>query len=131
MLNELETFLAARPPKVSTNTKLAEAIRCALGRLPNARACMSNGQLEPDNDVCKRSKCPVALRRKNRLVMGSTGGGKTAAMVHTLAETARMNSVDPGAWLTWVLQHLPEHKANRIDELMRWHLTRGVEVVLE
>ncbi|MFP7675825.1 transposase domain-containing protein [Marivita sp. S0852] len=52
--------------------------------------------------------------------MGSVGGGKAAAIVYTLIETAKMNDVDPEAWLTWVLGRLPDHKINHICELMRW-----------
>ena len=52
--------------------------------------------------------------------MGSIGGGKAAAIAYTLIETARMNGVDPEAWLTWVLEHLPDHKINCIDERMPW-----------
>jgi transposase len=48
-------------------------------------------------------------------------GGKAAAIAYTLIETAKMNNVDPEAWLTWVLQRLPDHKINRIDELMPWN----------
>jgi hypothetical protein len=61
-----------------------------------------------------------ALGRKNDLFMGSIGGGKAAAIAYTLIETARMNGVDPEAWLTWVLEYLPDHKINRIDERMPW-----------
>jgi hypothetical protein len=60
------------------------------------------------------------LGRKNDLFMGSIGGGKAAAIAYTLIETARMNGVDPEAWLTWVLEHLPDHKINRIDERTPW-----------
>lgn len=48
------------------------------------------------------------------------GGGKAAAIAYTLVETAKMNNVDPEAWLTWVLERLPDHKITRIDELMPW-----------
>ena len=51
--------------------------------------------------------------------MGSIGGGKAAAIAYTLIETAKMNGVDPEAWLTWVLER-PDHKINRIAELMPW-----------
>jgi transposase len=64
---------------------------------------------------------PIALGRKNYLFMGSIGGGKAAAIAYTLVETAKMNNVDPEAWLTWVLQRLPDHKINRLEELMPWN----------
>ena len=53
---------------------------------------------------------PIALGRKNYLFMGSIGGGKAAATAYTLIETAKMNGVDPEAWLTWVLTHVADHK---------------------
>ncbi|WP_131727612.1 transposase domain-containing protein, partial [Thalassovita autumnalis] len=55
------------------------------------------------------------------LFMGSVGGGSAAAIAYTLMETCKLNGVDPEAWLTWVLQRLPDHKINRIDELMPWN----------
>ncbi len=55
--------------------------------------------------------------------MGSVGGGNAAAVADTLIETAKMNGVDPEAWLTWVLAHVADHKINRIDELMPWNWT--------
>ena len=123
IFDELETWLAVQLPKISGKTKLAEAIRYALGRLPKARAYLGNGRLEPDNNICERSIRPVALGRKNYLFMGSVGGGKAAAIAYTLIETAKMNDVDPEAWLTWVLERLPDHKINRLGELMPWTWT--------
>ena len=120
VFDELATWLAAQLPKISGKTKLAEAIRYALGRLPKARAYLSDGRLEPDNNFCERSIRPVALGRKNYLFMGSLGGGKAAAIAYTLIETAKMNGVDPEAWLTWVLSRLSEHKMKDIDDLMPW-----------
>jgi hypothetical protein len=52
--------------------------------------------------------------------MGSEGGGKAAAIAYTLIETARMNDVNPEAWLTWVLERIADHKINRIDDLAPW-----------
>ena len=121
IFDELETWLAGQLPKISGKSKLAEAIRYALGRLPKARNYLNDGRLEPDNNICERSIRPVALGRKNYLFMGSVGGGKAAAIAYTLIETAKMNGVDPEAWLTWVLERLPAHKISRVDELMPWH----------
>lgn len=63
---------------------------------------------------------PIALGRKNYLFMGSQRGGKSAAIAYTLIETAKLNNVDPQAWLTWVLDRIADHKINRIDQLMPW-----------
>ena len=120
VFDELENWLQAQLPKLSGKTKLAGAIRYALSRMPKARPYLSDGRLELDNNICERSIRPIALGRKNYLFMGSVGGGKAAAIAYTLIETAKMNNVDPEAWLTWVLERLPDHKINRIDELMPW-----------
>lgn len=126
VFDELEAWLQAQLPKLSGKTKLAGAIRYALGRMPKARPYLSDGRLELDNNICERSIRPIALGRKNYLFMGSVGGGKAAAIAYTLIETAKMNNVDPEAWLTWVLERLPDHKINRIDELMPWRFADGV-----
>ena len=60
---------------------------------------------------------PIALGRKNYLFMGSAAGGKAAAIAYALIETAKMNGVDPQAWLADVFDRIAEHHSNRIDEL--------------
>jgi hypothetical protein len=121
IFDDLEVWLQAQLPKLSGKTKLAEAIRYTLKRLPKARGYLDDGRLELDNNICERSIRPIALGRKNYLFMGSIGGGNAAAIAYTLIETAKMNSVDPEAWLTWVLTHVADHKINRLDELMPWN----------
>ena len=121
IFDNLESWLQLQLPKMSGKTPLAQAIRYALGRMPKARAYLNNGMLELDNNICERSIRPIALGRKNYLFMGSIGGGKAAATAYTLIETAKMNGVDPEAWLAWVLTHVADHKINRIDELMPWN----------
>ena len=88
--------------------------------MPKARPYLENGQLELDNNICERSIRPLTLGRKNYLFMGSKGGGKAAAIAYTLVETARMNGVNPEAWLTWVLAQIADHKITRLDELLPW-----------
>ena len=63
---------------------------------------------------------PVALGRKNYLFVGSEGGGKSAAIACTLIERAKLNRVDPQAWLTDILRRTADHKIARIDDLLPW-----------
>ena len=63
----------------------------------------------------------VALGRKNYLFVGSEGGGKSAAIAYTLIETAKLNKIDPQAWLTWVLGRIADQKITRLDELLPWN----------
>lgn len=123
VFDDLEAWLSLQLPKISGKSNLAAAIRYALGRMPKARACLDDGKLELDNNICERSIRPVTLGRKNYLFMGSKGGGDAAAIAYTLIETCRMNSVDPEAWLRWVLARVADHKMPHIDELMPWNWT--------
>ena len=84
------------------------------------RPWLDHGFLELDNNTAERSMRPVALGRKNYLFMGSEGGGKSAAIAYTLIETAKLNGVNPQAWLTNVLGRIAEHKITKLDELMPW-----------
>ena len=84
------------------------------------RGYLENGFLELDNNSAERSIRCVALGRKNYLFVGSEGGGKAAAIAYTLIETAKLNEVDPQAWLRWVLGQIADHKITRLDELMPW-----------
>lgn len=89
-------------------------------RLPKARAYLDHGCLELDNNAAERAVKPVAIGRKNWMFAGSEGGGKAMAVAITLIETAKLNGVDPQAWLNWVLERIADHKINRLDELMPW-----------
>jgi transposase len=85
------------------------------------RPYLENGILEIDNNSAERAMRAIALGRKNYLFVGSPSGGKSAAIVYTLIETAKLNGVDPQAWLTDTLARIPDHKINRIDELLPWN----------
>jgi len=117
---ELEVWLTVQLGRISGKSELAKAIRYALGRMKKMRGYLENGFLELDNNCAERSLRGVALGRKNYLFIGSKGGGKAAAIIYTLVETAKLNGVDPKAWLTWVLAQIADHKINKRDELMPW-----------
>ncbi len=102
--------------------------------MPNRRSVLNVGlplHSRPSPEGCRRSihdpkrtfrfvfpNWPVG--QKNYLFMGSEGGGKAAAVAYTLIETAKLNGVDPQAWLTDVLSRIADHKITRLDELMPW-----------
>ena len=120
IFDDLEVWLKEQLGKISSKTPLAKAIKYALARLPKARPYLDNGFLELDNNTAERAVRPVAVGRKNYLFMGSEAGGKSAAIAYTLIETAKMNKVNPEAWLAWVLERIQDHPANRINDLMPW-----------
>lgn len=120
IFNDLETWLHAQLPRLSSKTPLAQAIRYALGRMPKARPYLTNGHLSLDNNAAERAVKPVAIGRKNWIFAGSEGGGKAMAIAYSLIETAKLNDVDPQAWLTWVLARIADQKITRLDELLPW-----------
>ena len=67
------------------------------------------------------------MGRKNYLFMGSASGGRAAAIAYTLIETARLNHVDPQAWLAQVIERIPDYKINRVEELLPWNYTPNAD----
>ena len=121
ILDDLESWLQRELPKLSGKTPLANAIRYALTRMKRLRGYLDHGFLELDNNTAKRSMRGIAIGRKNYMFVGSERGGKSAAIIYTLMETAKLNNIDPQAWLTDVLTRIADHKINRIDELLPWN----------
>jgi len=121
IFDNLELWLHVQLPKISDKSPLARAIRYALSRMPKTRSYLDNGVLELDNNTCERAVKPVAIGRKNWMFAGSVCGGKAMAIAFTLIETAKLNDVDPQAWLTDVLSRIADQKINRIDELLPWN----------
>lgn len=120
VFDELEAWLAAQLPKISGKSELAKALRYALTRMKRLRPYLDRGFLEIDNNCAERAMKAIAIGRKNYMFVGSEGGGRSAAIAYTLIETAKLNGVDPQAWLTDVLGRIADHKINQIDELLPW-----------
>ena len=89
--------------------------------MEKARSYLTNGVLELDNNSAERAMKPVAIGRKNWMFAGSQRGGKAMAIAFTLIETAKLNKVDPQAWLTDVLSRIADHKITKLDDLMPWN----------
>ncbi len=82
---------------------------------------MADGRSEIDSNTVERSIRPIALNRKNALFAGSDVGGANWAIIASLIETAKLNGVNPQAWLSDVLTKLVNRwPMSRIDELMSW-----------
>ena len=120
ILDALEAWLAAQLTRISAKTPLAQAIRYALTRIRRLRPYLEHGFLEIDNNTAERSMRAIAIGRKNWLFAGSERGGRSAAIAYTLIETAKLNGVDPQAWLTDTLARIADHKINRIEDLLPW-----------
>jgi transposase len=109
-------------PRISGKSKLAEAIRYATSRRAVLERFLTDGRVEIDSNIVERAIRPQTIVRKNALFAGSEGGGNTWATVATLLQTAKMNSVDPLAWLTQTLERIADRwPISQIDQLMPWN----------
>ncbi len=108
--------------RISGKSKLAEAIRYATARRATLERFLTDGRIEIDSNIVERAIRPQTITRKNALFAGSDGGGRTWATIATLITTAKMNNVDPLAWLTQTLERIANGWPNsQIDALMPWN----------
>ena len=114
LLDELKAWMEASLRRVSGKSELAGAIRYALTRWTQLTRYRDDGRLEIDNNAAERAIRGLVLGRKNWLFAGSDDGGERAAAIYTLTETAKLNRLDPAAWLTDVLARLATHPAKRV-----------------
>ena len=120
----MKPWLEAQLCRVPPRGGLAEAIRYALTRWPALCRFLDDGRIELDNNAVERAIRPVALGRKNHLFAGSGGGAERWAIVASLLATAKLNAVEPYAYLKDVLERMTNgHPMSRIDELLRWNWT--------
>jgi transposase len=119
----LKQWLQATLGKLSRKSDTALAVRYALGRWEALLRYCDDGHIEIDNNAAERALRTVALGRKNYLFAGSDAGGERAAAIYGLMGTAKLNGIDPEAYLRDVLTRIADHPINRIEELLPWNLT--------
>ena len=122
LLEALQTWLQALLPRVSVKSDIAQAIGYSLNRWKALTRYVDDGRLEIDNNAAERALRGVSLGRKNFLFMGSDAGGERAATFYSLVETAKLNGLDPEAYLREVFTRIADHPNNRIDELLPWNI---------
>ena len=122
LLDSLQQWLQANLAKLSKKSDTAVAIRYALGRWTALTRYCDDGALEIDNNAAERALRAVALGRKNYLFAGSDAGGERAAAIYSLIGSAKLNGLDPEAYLRDVLDRIADHPINRIAELLPWNL---------
>jgi transposase len=100
---------------------LAKAFRYALNRWSSFCLFLEDGRVAIDNNPAERGMRPIGVGRRNWLFAGSDVGGETLARAMTLIETAKLNGLDPQAYLADILARIHDHKVNRLDELLPWN----------
>jgi transposase len=118
---ELETWLREQRRKLSSKNEIAKAIDYSLKRWTALTRFLDDGRLCMSNNAAERTLRGVVVGRHNWTFAGSDDGGRRAAALYTLIETAKLNDIDPQAWLADVLARLPDHPAKRISDFLSWN----------
>jgi transposase len=122
-LDELATWLDAHLQKISGKSQLAAAIRYGRRRWEALSRYLDDGRLEVSNNAAENQIRPVALGRKNWLFAGSDSGGERAALFYTLIRSAKLNGIEPEAYLRDVIARIGAHPVNRLGDLLPWNWT--------
>jgi transposase len=121
LVADLEAWMRAERPKLSRGNDLAKAMDYMLKRWPAFTRFLDDGRVCLSNNAAERALRGIALGRKSWLFAGSDRGGMRAAALYSLIVTAKMNNIDPQAWLADVLARIADHPASRLDELLPWN----------
>ncbi len=130
LLEDLHRWFVSTVSKLSRKSPLAIAIRYALTRWTALTRYRDDGRLEMDNNAAERALRAIALGRKNFLFLGADTGGERAEAIYSLIGTAKLNSIDPEAYLRHVLERIADHPINRIHELLPWNVAELTPVPL-
>jgi transposase len=121
LVETLEAWMRAERPKLSRGNDLAKAMDYMLKRWTAFTRFLDDGRVCMSNNAAERGLRGIALGRKSWLFAGSDRGGVRAAAMYSLIVTAKMNDIDPQAWLADVLARIAEHPASRLDEFLPWN----------
>jgi transposase len=121
LVADLERWLREERPKLSRGNDLAKAMDYLLKRWPAFTRFLNDGRICLSNNAAERALRGIALGRKSWLFAGSDRGGQRAAALYSLIVTAKLNDVDPQAWLADVLARIAGHPARDIDQLLPWN----------
>ena len=118
---ELESWMRSERARLSRHADVAKAMDYMLKRWAAFTRFLSDGRICLTNNAAERALRGIAIGRKNWLFAGSDRGGERAAAMYTLIATAKLNNVDPQAWLADVLRRIADHPARRLNELLPWN----------
>lgn len=122
LLDDLKIVMETAFARGSKKSSLGQVIRYALTRWPALLCYTTDGRLDMTNNAAERAMRPIAIGRKNWTFAGSDDGGQRAALMYTLIETAKLNGIDPEAYLRAVIGRIAEHPIRRIHELLPWEI---------
>ena len=123
LVNDLIEWMKRERAKLSHHNDVAKAMTYMLKRVDVFTRFLEDGRICLSNNAAERELRRIALGRKSWLFAGSDRGGERAAVMYTLIQTARLNDVDPQAWLADVLARVNGHSIRDLDRLLPWHWT--------
>lgn len=129
ILEQLEKRLLKVRSEIPKKLPLAKAIHYALVRWKALVGYVDNGIIEIDNNAIERQIRPIALGRKNYLFTGSDAGGERAALMYGLLNTAKLNGLEPEAYLAYVLSVIADHSVAQVHELLPWNVVEKMHTV--
>ena len=121
LLADLQAWLVEQRARLSRGNDLARAMDYMLKRWAAFRRFTGDGRICLTNNAAERALRGIALGRKSWLFAGSDRGGQRAAFMYSLIVTAKLNDIDPQAWLADVLARIADHPAQKLDELLPWN----------
>jgi hypothetical protein len=121
LVKEFETWMRAERARLSRHAEVAKAMDYMLKRWAAFTRFLDDGRICLSNNAAERALRGIALGRKAWLFAGSQRGGERAAIMYTLIQTAKLNDVDPRAWLADVLARIADASQLRLDELLPWN----------
>jgi transposase len=121
LVAELEAWMRAERAKLSRHSEVAKAMDYMLKRWAAFTRFLDDGRICLTNNAAERELRGIALGRKSWLFAGSDRGGERAAVMYTLIQTAKLNDVDPQAWLADVLARINDHNIQNLDQLLPWN----------
>ena len=127
LLESLKNWLEESLSKLSRKSDTTRAVHYAQGRWPALIRYADDGNLKIDNNAAERSLRAVALGRKNYMFAGSNSGGERAAAMYSLIGSAKLNGVDPEAYLTYVLARIADHPVRRVGDLLPWNVATALD----
>jgi transposase len=129
LLDSLRQWFDATLPKLSRKSDTTVSIRYALSLWEALLRYCDDGHIEIDNNAAERALRAVALGRKNYLFAGADSGGERTAAIYSLIGTAKLNGLDPEAYLREVLTRIADHPISRISELLPWNIISDADEV--
>ena len=124
---ELETWMRESRGKLSRHNPAAKAMDYMLTRWEAFTRFLGDGRICLTNNAAERALRGIALGRRSWLFAGSDRGDERAAAMYSLIVTAKLNGVDPRAWLADVLARIADHPAPKLDELLPWNWAQARE----